>query len=281
MALLASSLEAALLCPAPKFGCADFAALSKISHVWRENANAMFLELANDGHPGGGPRAAMDHGRSMCPRCIAGRWQSCYATEAKLVGAGRTLMQSVLEAVVRKRTTKSGSDVLPIANAGALDPTTESTAQHRERMGRWRKDVVAAIAESKWWHALWIHHRVGGVVDHFMNFLGASYSDEKLTSEGNQLCQLVNGRAKSFFDKFDKMLQSPSLFRIEECGDVDDQSSLCGLAVLLTGHCAASFKRRIIDTIVVWPLKFVLFAVSPFNKKCTVRQGYRRNFQIQ
>ncbi len=118
-----------------------FATLSKISPVWRDRASEVFQTFSDLIQPA----AAVAYAKSLCPKCIAGRWQSSHAVEAKLMGIGPTWFVPVFNEVLKSKSAagKKRPDPAgpaPLADEG-LDRLAETANEHRARMGRWRTDV--------------------------------------------------------------------------------------------------------------------------------------------
>ncbi len=195
-----------------------FATLSKISHLWRENAVAIYRLFREEFDA----CTAVMFGSKIPSRCIAGRWQSCHATEKNILEVGPERLTTVFNLLCsRTRKIAAKPDVLPLQSgefepakpnaedkpqaatskddAEDLDPMNESVAQHRRRMGQWRTDVEKAVNDSMFWSVLKIHTRVNEVVQHFFNFLAEDYSEADLVTDGNQCSRLLGASNKRLF----------------------------------------------------------------------------------
>lgn len=72
-----------------------FATLSKISHLWRENAVAIYRLFREEFDA----CTAVMFGSKIPSRCIAGRWQSCHATEKNILEVGPERLTTIQSAV--------------------------------------------------------------------------------------------------------------------------------------------------------------------------------------
>jgi hypothetical protein len=263
-----------------------FALLSKISQVWRDRASDVFYEFSEQC----GAAAAMAHAKSMCPRAIAGRWQSSYAVEVRLHSIGPRwfvpVFNEVLKGVTKKRADGTPAPDKPLPVADELDPNAETAAEHRARMGRWRSDVSKGINDKLFWMVNLVHTGISHTTEHFMRFIAVKYSEAELQSEGNCFCRLVSGRSESFLNEFAKPLCNPNdgifLGLVSEPAIQMDSphdvyrgliSDLVSLTVCLIGHHAANYHRRVHEDMVSFPNRLVLLALRHFTEPCPQRQG--------
>lgn len=260
-----------------------FATLSKVAQVWRDKASEVYKQFSEQC----GPVAAVQHARGMCPKAIAGRWQSSHAVELRMFNIGPRWFVPVMNAVLEPKIAANSrpAEVLPVAAGPGdeLDPNTESAHEHRARMGRWRKDVSKTINQKVFWIILTIHNHVNEVNERFMNFLGSKLSESEVIDEGNHFFRLCSGKSAFYIDLFAGMLRAPGIFKLAEdpsikpgSGDVVCDgllSSLVSLAVLLTLHHAANFFRRVHEKVNDFPMKIVLFASAPPATPDETRQG--------
>jgi hypothetical protein len=128
-------------CKARKLKWTYYAGLTKLVHVWRDFARAIFLYVL--GH--NGASLAMRHAKKLPPKCIAGRWGTVYATETIVSSAGRDVLQPAIDAILTKKLNEDTKfpkpqDPMPLEDvsnedaalvAGILDPQAEDTSHHR------------------------------------------------------------------------------------------------------------------------------------------------------
>ncbi len=263
----------------PDFKIKYFALLSKISQVWRDKASDMYKEFDRQF----GPVAAIQYGKTMCPRCVAGRWQSSHAVERRLQSIGQRWFTPVMNEVLKskKREEAAVRENLPLEDE--LDPLAETTAEHRNRMRRRRSDVSKAINDRLFWILNTIHTEVNTVAQCFMDFLGKKYSEQELLEGGGQAFRLTMGRSNEFLGLYAGLLESPKIFKLLQEPTIKPDSEhevhrgllqpLIELAVCLVCHHAANFLRRIHEPAGEFPFKIAAFASKTCDEPCAARQG--------
>ncbi len=77
-----------------------YSSLAKTVHVWRGSHRDIYSAWVRQF----GAESANKEAKTMIPRCLTGRWGSIFATQARLLRAGRTRLPSALtEALGQKQ----------------------------------------------------------------------------------------------------------------------------------------------------------------------------------
>jgi hypothetical protein len=128
-----------------------------------------------------------------------------------------------------------------------VDPAVEESDQYRKRMGKWRRDTHDLVQDPVFFSVLTVAERCHGVIDHHMNFLCATFSDEERAQGGLHIARLVCGRADRYLLEYSAALQDLAWAHdaVARCTDPAVRSGVLALIVELSAHHAASFKRRV------------------------------------
>jgi hypothetical protein len=128
------------------------------------------------------------------------------------------------------------------------DPQVEELAQHRAKMGRYRRDVCRSIQDQLWWQACAIFQRATEPLAHAMRLFQKRHCDDP--ENGTSGCRLTCGDAARVFKEFEQPFLHRSWARDISMSDAIDApmcTKLLTLQVELSLHCAAAFDRRIVE----------------------------------
>ena len=184
-----------------------FASMAKLVNVLREIAWALRTAMVAMF----GVAIANELASRMIPKCISGRWGSIGTTMSWVLRGGRAHLGLAVQAVLTKElaaryTDAEGGDQgpAPVLDAVATDPRNESQQQHRERLGRWRREVLEIIKSDIWWNVVFVVHALQGPMDHLKNFIASTRDYKK---EGSHLAALVWGKALQIQDEYGPLLR--------------------------------------------------------------------------
>jgi hypothetical protein len=181
--------------------------------------------------------------------------------------AGLDRVRSVLRDVIVKGLAKmvESSDVVLPARPEDIDSlNTDDMRLYRATRGKWKRDVLRALDEDKFWIALEISSRARQPLHHHHNFLLKPVDDDVRFApgvySGNQLCQLTCYKCQEIANEFCDLLQDSDgncsswlLAQWIDAGSIDDAIVGLELAVELVGHHAASYDRRCTQTLYECP----------------------------
>ena len=185
-----------------------FSACAKLTHVWRDSPRLIFkLWLLAFG-----PVSAMKFANKLPPKAISGRWGSIDNVETLIDSAGQEHIEPVFKAALLNKVREEELEAdfkQPIADAaGTIDNIREeSMADHRVRLGRWRRDVLNLVQKSMFFYVVHIARVSKGPLSHHRNFLQTRISADALEVIGNHNTQLICGKAASIYGEFSKLLE--------------------------------------------------------------------------
>ena len=203
-----------------------------------------------------GPELARKHATKLPPKCLAGRWDSTYQSEAFLVEAlaygqlvGSTRQTRQLPHIMKRAlTTKSNKETKALTNTGIEDPLNESTKEYTKRLGKWRKDTVETLDDASYPFILSVVTDSHTPLQHHMAFISKTMSDADLCTKGGHLSQLASGRGQKIFAECHSCFDNVDWARnITMDAPLMAISPLLELGVLMNAHHAAAYQRRVID----------------------------------
>eukprot|EP00974_Lingulodinium_polyedra_P008403 800508-Lingulodinium_polyedra.AAC.1 len=213
--------------------------MAKLVNCWRESTRKVFLIAAVRN----GAEWAMQHVRRIPPKCIGGRWGSCSSVEARLVQTKPEELVPVLMDALSQKTEQAASFPAIAAIAVVDECRLEEEKAYKDKMGRWRKDTLATLADRTFFSVVAISHACHGVLDHLLAFLQQKLVD--VDRNGSHLARLVCGKADALFAEFDKCLwQEPWGSHIEDV-PIASVPHMYSLALELLLFQAAGFHRRV------------------------------------
>lgn len=211
-----------------------FSTLAKLVNCWRDHMAQIFLVWCHIYGPGDAVKKA----KTYMPKCLGGRWGSVSAVEKRLDKCGFDAVTRVLRVVLQKkvkefvqkleasRRKRQDQEEEPIDTgcgeaeaevdhvlAAAAAPLheredqgldtlrIEEQAAHRARVGRWQREVLAAVQDPVFWGVVRIARESHDVLDHFLNWMQVPISDHDLAALGGKQAQVVY-RADAFCREF-------------------------------------------------------------------------------
>ena len=153
---------------------------------------------------------------------------------------------------VHKAITDGDGEQQSSASTSALvDPGSEQAHEYRERIGRWRKDVMDAISDDRFFFVLDTAFAAHGILEHFMNFMSSTISNAELQCKGGHISQLACGMADDFMTELSAKIFKDITWATTamEKLPIIIAWDLIGLAVTLNMHHAAAFHRRVVELV--------------------------------
>ena len=98
-----------------------------------------------------GPESGVKLAKTLWPKCVAGRWNSCNDMETRMRACGgqRMLLPVLKQILASKPAEKEAKGNLA---AGSVDEIqVEESAHYSAQMGRWRARTLACVADALWW----------------------------------------------------------------------------------------------------------------------------------
>ena len=129
-----------------------FSTLAKLCNLWRENSRKFYSVWMKEY----GPVSAVQYARNMVSQCVSGRWGSVGDTEVELSnagGVGGLRLVRVFSEVLQGKADQEADALVP-ADSGILELQLEQQTSHRRRMGRWAREMIAAISDPVFWVVL-------------------------------------------------------------------------------------------------------------------------------
>ena len=121
-----------------------FSSLATTSITIRDS-NKEFFKVWCDIH---GDESGVKLAKTLRPKCLAGRWNSCNDVESRMRACGgQEFVLPVLQRVLSGR-------ALPAAKScgdNVDEIAVEETAHRMQQMGRWRKSTSNCVADPLWW----------------------------------------------------------------------------------------------------------------------------------
>ena len=94
-----------------------------------------------------GPDVQMQLGKKLMPRPLASRWQCVARTEDYLIKTGyqfRSVLRFVLTTIALKKKPSTPSTLRPVLD----ELNADEIEAYKQKMGRWRRDVLVALEDS-------------------------------------------------------------------------------------------------------------------------------------
>ena len=155
-----------------------FSNMAKCSNCWRAPGNA--AEIFRTWVRLFGLKRAKETARNLPPRVLKGRFGAIHKVESLSLEAGMSETSQVFTAVLSGKETKLNSDIL----------TEDADGEDfRAKVGRWRRDAIAAASDSSFWITMCLAHITRGPSMHLTYWL------EKEASGGR-----MNGLEQLFVD---------------------------------------------------------------------------------
>ena len=225
-----------------------FTSLAKLSLCWRADARPFFSTWEHLF----GDSSALHCAKTLPPKAVSGRWGSVAEQAAYHLRAQLRRVGLVAREVWRQR---SNSKRKPAARDAIDDEAGLATEHYREKVGRWRQDVLHICEVPILSATIAVMHHCRGPLTHFYNLLGAPSKDG-----GTKLYELIGGRANDFLAEFHRVVDDDEFWTQIACTDGLEPHQLESLRELgcdVASVYAAAFRCRICD--VVWSLPWRCF----------------------
>ena len=243
-----------------------YSSICKLVHVWRDLAKDMYRAWA-EMH---GDISAERFASRFPPRCIASRWLSLCATEAYLLDRGH-LAAAVVERVIRGHTAKDSKDT-NIQHHDVNEIAVEDMKAHRQKIGRWRLDVLACISDSRFWLMIEFAHKARGPLDRMHAWLQKVFADASIN--GYHVRRLVCGKAEALISQIEIELADSDMWWATHIALLppDDQIWVTHMNASSMLFYASSFHRRVVAMLLAWPYRMFLMRKAPPDDDCPLRR---------
>ncbi|CAE6972319.1 unnamed protein product [Symbiodinium sp. CCMP2592] len=121
-----------------------FSSLATFSITVRDSSKDFFQMWCQE-H---GDLSGVKHAKSLWPKCVAGRWNSCSDVERRMHDSGG---QATVLPVMR-RLMGAKREAAPAKEHQSIDEiAVEETAHYTQQMGRWRATTLKCVEDPLWW----------------------------------------------------------------------------------------------------------------------------------
>ncbi|CAE7830339.1 unnamed protein product [Symbiodinium sp. CCMP2592] len=121
-----------------------FSSLATFSITVRDSSKDFFQMWCQE-H---GDLSGVKHAKSLWPKCVAGRWNSCSDVERRMHDSGG---QATVLPVMR-RLMGAKREAAPAKEHQSIDEiAVEETAHYTQQMGRWRATSLKCVEDPLWW----------------------------------------------------------------------------------------------------------------------------------
>lgn len=161
-------------------------------------------------------------------------------------------------------------------NAAPDDPSAKEYQEYRIRLGRWRRDTIAAILSPIWWLVHNIVTRLHGPLTHHFAYIRTS-------NVCPVLAEMTCVKAQEICKEFESLVSNKSSWAktialsFLGCGEAlpgaVTLSDILELGVCLNLHHHAAYSRRVVRDTQRFPLALFWLAYSPPNICCKKRQS--------
>jgi hypothetical protein len=225
-----------------------YSSLAKVVHVWRDHSRAVYARWVTLF----GAVSANKHAKTVIPRCLAGRWGSVHATQARTNAAGELQLGTTLVSILQRKELMAPVEALedsggnPGAVVGIEDPSVEDVKQHKLKMGKYRRDVLACMTDRVWWRVVDGMTLLCQPLQHMLAFFQQHIEDP---IGGNTGCRFICGGGRRLLKDFEEIFSDLSwTTRVASSGlPRGTQSDLLCLHVEVGVACAAGFFRRLLS----------------------------------
>jgi hypothetical protein len=253
-----------------------YSSLAMLVHLVRDLSRNIFCE-AQRRH---GDEVAIASFRRLLPKCIAGRWGSVMNVQDEIIRRGLpemlpSILKDILENVIAHdgfrdepapvplpappapRRAGAGAaaaaaDAAPAAAVGIVatidEIRVEETAQHKLKLGRWRRLVLAAIQDRVFWTMVPLMQRAMQPLQHHMAFVQQRAADDLAFFEnGSPLSRLITGKGLEIVREVDQSFTDIGwLQELAESAPMGKVDGLIATAVELLLHTGACYHRRFV-----------------------------------
>lgn len=141
--------------------------------------------------------------KSLFPRCIAERWGSVDASEARLLKAGLDRVCQAFAHLVTAAPDLLAENDKPLPETAVDNISLEEKKAFSIKMGKWRKHTFDVLHDPLFSKVCEVMHLTRKPIIHLSNYLKAKLGDGM--PEGH-LCRLVCGKAQSIYEAYDDLL---------------------------------------------------------------------------
>ena len=220
-----------------------YTSMAKLAHLWRDQSKDMFATWRRIHGDASAVRIAL----KMMPDCIASRWGSVDAVEARLEASGQALLLPVLQAVLQKPVVKAATEVeTGVTSVVVLDDLSlEESKAHTQKMGRWSRDVLLSTQDKTLFIIISATRRAHCPNMHFTHYMQKTLPED---AYGERMADLMYGKARHIAGEFNEIVTDSGWWNaLLADAPGDDISWLRLLMVTIVLHNAAAFHRRIVQ----------------------------------
>ena len=122
-----------------------FSSLATFSITVRDSSKD-FFQMWCQQH---GDLSGVKHAKSLWPKCVAGRWNSCSDVERRMHDSGG---QATVLPVMRRLMGDRREAAASAKELQSIDEiAVEETAHYAQQMGRWRATALRCVEDPLWW----------------------------------------------------------------------------------------------------------------------------------
>ena len=258
-----------VLCTIYKSKTKCYASLAKTCNVWRTHGKTIYKQWVSEF----GIVEALQSAKKLPARCLSGRWGSQYECEQKVLSVNRDHLLHVL----RKSLLLPSK---PRRRQGGLHAIADEEAEeYRAKATKWNADVLAAVADPKWFFTMMLSHRARQPLRHFYLSLQkhSELKDDSMDPQNvGYMAHLVWGKAETFASEFSGMLRKDHWNHLLDEADnyvsVQDAFQAPSAIVALVLNGAAEFDMRVHAVIKRFPARWLLLAYSSPTIGCDIRK---------
>eukprot|EP00959_Pyramimonas_sp_CCMP1952_P474813 9503859-Pyramimonas_sp.AAC.1 len=248
-----------------------FSNCAKICNLWRSSGVA---RRVYDGFVGVAGKHVADHvAKTLPPRALRGRWSSISKLELFIRRCGREHLPRAIEFALKKISNNKQSSRGPLL-AESDDDTPEA---YQRKLGRWRQDVLAAVASDEFWLGLEIASVTRSPITMIERWQERQQNPSK--AKGHDMFVLVTDMRFQVEKEFDNLFSSASwgvLFDPASYENMDggidvNQDDWVLRAVASILQLAVDFFHRVVLPCEIWPRLLMWLIASPWNMKCDAR----------
>lgn len=155
------------------------------------------------------------------------------------------------------------------------DPSAEEYAEFRARMGRWRKQAIAAVLNPVFWLTVQVMHKARAPLDHHFAFVRQSNTT-------NVMAEMVCGKADTILGELSDLVGAKAATWCQSLvmalGDEEFSlpsdvglANVLELGATLVFHHHAAYFRRIVQDLKRLPLTLLWFGHSDPTTPCPTR----------
>jgi hypothetical protein len=241
-----------------------YSSLAKVTHVARDHSKAIFDTWVQYYDA----KDAMTKAFKLFPTASAGRWGSIECTEKHLaLVTDRFATVLCLVLAGRKARTVTG------ATTTVDEISADQTKAYVEMMGKWEQATMKTIINPLWWKVVYVMKNCRGPLGHLQSYMRQTLSDYDLEHFGSHYVALICFKAQELFAEFLDTFASPIWGAMWDGMCAQESQWLADVAVQLILLYSCSYRRRVLDRLLLWPHKIFRMIMAGPRTPCDVRRA--------